>query len=918
MRRTVLATLWLGVAGWMLPAVAVAQTSDSVRVSGVVLDSNNAQPLPGVTVAAAGTSAAQATDLDGRYALMLSPGAHRLTFSLDGYQARSVEIDLSNRRQLEITTTLALGGFTEVVNVTGDVVDADTSTETAQLVERRRATVISDNLGGQEMRRNADSNAAAALQRVTGLSVVDNQHVFVRGLGERYSHTTLNGASVPSTQPERRVVSLDLFPAGLLDSVSIVKSYTPDRPAEFAGGLVEIVPARLPNRSTFNVGYEWGGNSATLGEPVFDYAGGRTDWLARDDGRRALPAMVPARRVIRGGIFTPDVGFSREDLQRFGEAFENLWDPAARDGRGNNQWSAVYGNRWGRVGALASLYQSQKPQYRDEVQRYFRVESGEGLTTFSDYAYRAYEVKSSLAGVLNVGYQLNPNNRVGFQGFSTNSGSRETRQFEGFNADAARVLRNTRLMWVEENLTNGQVTGEHLFTSLSHSRLEWRASVGRSNRDEPDLRETLYEETGGRFLLADESQSGYRMFNDLDETSYDLGASWSFPVTKWNGLPMSVKVGPQYSRRERDFASRRFRFVPLDVIGLDLSQSPQALFAPENIGSRFELREETRATDFYNAEQEVASVYGMADVALSAAWRVIGGARLERFTQRVDTFDLFDADFDDDPDVIRAENRATDVFPAVNLVYAVRQDQNVRFGVSQTVNRPEFRELAPFEFTDIVGGRAVVGNPGLTQSRIQNYDVRWEWFPRAEEVVAASFFYKRFGDPIERFVEPTAQLRTSFQNADSARNAGVEIEARKRIAPALLVGGNYTFVDSSISLTASQTNVLTTLERPLAGTSKNLFNGYVEGRTGGFSARLLVNVFDDRIVDVGSLGLPDIFEAGRTTLDLVAQQRLGPVTLRIAADNLTDSPVEYLQGDQVQRSFKYGRTVSFQFGFSAF
>jgi len=177
-------------------------------------------------------------------------------------------------------------------------------------------------------------------------------------------------------------------------------------------------------------------------------------------------------------------------------------------------------------------------------------------------------------------------------------------------------------------------------------------------------------------------------------------------------------------------------------------------------------------------------------------------------------------------------------------------------------------------------------------------------------VISAGAFYKNFNEPIERFVEPTAQLRTSFQNAESARNIGIELEARKRILPALMVGGNYTFVDSAITLAPSQTNVLTSLERPLAGASRHLLNGFVEARVGALTARGLVNYFDDRIADVGSLGLPDILEKGRTTFDFAAQYQLRRLSFRLSADNLTDEPIQYTQGGNVQRRYTPGRTVA--------
>jgi outer membrane receptor protein involved in Fe transport len=227
---------------------------------------------------------------------------------------------------------------------------------------------------------------------------------------------------------------------------------------------------------------------------------------------------------------------------------------------------------------------------------------------------------------------------------------------------------------------------------------------------------------------------------------------------------------------------------------------------------------------------------------------------------------------------------------------------------SQTVNRPEFRELAPFEFTDIVGGRAVVGNPNLERSLIRNVDLRWEWFGDAEEVLSASAFLKQFDKPIERIVQATSQLRTSFANAKSARNIGLELEARKRLSDMVLVGANYTFVDSSIEIDTTSTDTLTSLERPLAGTSKHIFNGLFEARLPIVTARVLYNRFSDRIADVGSFGLPDIVEEGRASLDLALSKSVGRLRLRFSAENLTDPEIRFLQGS----------SNMFQIGFSAF
>jgi len=529
------------------------------------------------------------------------------------------------------------------------------------------------------------------------------------------------------------------------------------------------------------------------------------------------------------------------------------------------------------------------------------------------------ETSATLSTLVNAGWALNELNQVSVQTFTTDKGERETRTFEGYNDDISRVIRNSRLLWREENIRSVQVSGDHVFPGASNSRVDWRVSFARSNRDEPDIREVLYEEIGGNFQLADESQSGFRMFNDLDEDTTEVALNWTIAFTGPRGLPAQLKVGPSYQKRQRDFSSRQFRLAPLDVRNFDLTRSPEELFSPQNIGPRFELIENTRPTDAYSAEQRVGAFFAMVDMPVSLRSRLVAGVRIENFREQVDTFDLFDVDLNEDRDVQRGEMEETDLFPAVNFVQDLGNNQNLRLSYSQTVNRPEFRELSPFEFTDIVGGRAVVGNPDLSRSLIQNVDVRWEWFPGAREVIAASMFYKHFDQPIERFVEPTAQRRTSYLNADSARNVGFELEARRALGGPFFGSANYTFVDSSITIPDLLTSVVTSLERPLSGTSKHLVNGQIEAQWPDFNARLLFNYVGDRIADIGVDKLPDIIEQGRSTLDFAASARLNErLSLRFAVDDIANREVRFLQADQEQLVYTPGRTISISLGFVGF
>ncbi|MGE3178961.1 MAG: carboxypeptidase-like regulatory domain-containing protein, partial [Vicinamibacterales bacterium] len=230
-------------------------TAPTVKITGTVRDEANAIPLPGLPVEVVGTGQVVYTDVDGRYVVDVPAGEHELRVSMDSYQTKTVTITAGAERNITADIGLEMARFAESVTVTAATVDVQTSTAEAQLVERLNAQVITDNLGAQEMRSNNDSDAASAMQRVTGISIVDNQYVFVRGLGERYSNTQLSGATLPTTEPDKKVVPLDMFPSGLLDSVQVAKSYSPDKSAEFAGGLVQVTPIKLPNRPVADFSY---------------------------------------------------------------------------------------------------------------------------------------------------------------------------------------------------------------------------------------------------------------------------------------------------------------------------------------------------------------------------------------------------------------------------------------------------------------------------------------------------------------------------------------------------------------------------------------------------------------------------------------------------------------------------------------
>jgi hypothetical protein len=907
-------------------------TSSTVRIVGVVRDETNAIALPGVPVEVVETKEVTYTDVDGRYVLHVPPGKHTLKITLEGYQERTITVDAAGRT-LTADVGLTMAKFSETVTVTAQAVDLQTSSAEAQLIERRQASIITDNMGSQEMRNNGDNDAAAAMTRVTGLSLVDNQFIYVRGLGERYSNTMLAGSVLPTTEPDKKVVPLDLFPTGLIDSVQVNKSYSPDRSAEFAGGLVQIVPMKLPNQPVLDFSYGVNVNSIATGKSIpLSPLGSRDAW-GYDNGARALPSVFPDQKIVRQGIYTPDVGFSPDQITEFGRALENRWLPSTRNGKPGQNWSATLGNRFGgKLGVVASISHQYRENYIEEDRGFFRIADSGELENASPYHIQTGTQRAQLGIVGNLSYQFTPSQRINFENFYTHSGRDEGRFFQGENLDNAREYRNYRLQFIEEGLFANAIGGEHFFQNASNSRLDWRVNFARATRDEPDLRETLYErvasavgtpETTTPFTYADESQSGFRMFNALDDDTTDAQFNWAVFNTA-GGRPTQYKFGVSYIDRSRDFRSRRFHFIPITSQKADSGNllfdnrlGPEQLFVSSNIGTAFRFNEETRPTDAYAGEQRTASGYGMVDVAFAARTRLVVGARVEDFDQTVttqDPFGLFARE-------VQASNKNTDVFPSVNFVQGVGEQSNLRFSYSTTVNRPEFRELAEFEFTDVIGNRAVKGNANLKRALIRNVDARWEMFTGSRSILAASAFYKHFDSPIERVVIAAANPIATFQNSDSARNFGLELEAGHQFGSHFYFNANYTYVDSKITLLPAQLGVQTSAERPLAGQSNNLFNLTAEYFIGGFSTRVLFNYFGDRISDVGANEAPDIIEQGRGSLDLVFSHRVRGLNIRVNLENLNDPDYLFTQTlttDETQRLFRIGRTVSVSFGYNLF
>jgi outer membrane receptor protein involved in Fe transport len=914
-----------------VPLRGLAQ-SGTGKVVGVVYDSQGGDVLRKATIEVVGVDGRTvATGVDGDYTLELPAGTYTVKYSFENFTPQAAEIVVVAGRTAEHNVVLVPVGAGESVDV---VAGSDSDTITATLEQRKSMSSISDIVGREQIAEDTRSTLDGVIVRVPGVTVNDDGVAVTRGMDVRYGLQTLNGATVPTPDPERKQLSLELIPAKLLQSAAVLKSFTPDQPGEFSGGLIRLETVEVPANTTLSMSYQIGFNSVTTGKEFLTSGGGAADFFGYGAGQRGLPETVPlGERIFPSNPFTPG-GFSRAQLQTIGRSFDNAFMPERIDAFPSQNFNVAAGRRWGKFAAVAAFGFKNELQTRNEVRNFFAVDSSDDLIPITNYDYTSGTVTSRLGLTGNLTYEIDGDNKIFFKNFYSNQADNEARVFEGFQNDRSTDLRNFRLRYVQEQLYSGQLSGRHALGFLGDTIAAWRYTYSRAVLDEPDLREALYELNPfvGEFTYLPQNQSLFHLFNEMRENmrepAVDLSKFWFA-----NGITISGKIGGSFINRDRVFDSRRFIYVPRgSLAGLDLTAAPEELLAIDNIRptNGFEISEETRSTDHYDALQNLTAGYAMLDMSWSR-WRLIGGARAERSIQRVNTFEPFRLNVP----TVTASLDNTDWLPSIGLVYTINPSaaswtMSVRGSFAKTVSRPQFRELSPFEFTDVTGGRSSVGNPDLVRTRIDNWDVRYEIFPSSGELLAVSFFYKDLAKPIEQVVLPGANYVTTFQNADRATNKGIELEVRKNLGfladwlQTASVYSNYTFVSSDVTLTREQGLVVTSLERPLVLQSRHVFNTILshEWTRWDFESRALFNYTGDRLTDVGTLGLPDIVEQGRPTLDLSFAKRFGgerrPWAVEVELENLLNRSVDFRQGSETFRVYREGREVSVGVSYSFF
>ncbi len=942
---------------FLLVLITVPLLAQTGKIAGTVVDAQTGEAVIGCNIIVEGTSMGAAADINGKYQITNVPvGKYNLVFSSIGYAKKTVTGVIINTDEVtKIDLTLETESFqTEDVVVTAKAVQ---NTEASLLIKRQKSANVSDAVSSEQFKKTGSSNAADAVKQVVGASVVDGKYVFVRGLGDRYTSTQLNGAEIPSVDPYRRGGSIDMIPSGLIDNIQAVKSFTPDKPGNFSGGSVDIATKDFPDKFTFDFSAsseyntELSFNNNGLGAPSSS-----TDWLGFDNGMREIPD------ILNGTLWEPNVGKAQTDDELAREidvvtkSFSDVMVPTRKTIPVSQSYSLSFGNQiplFGNpFGFLASLTykNSNGGHINGELNRWSRGVADPNKNQL-DVVLDLNDTQTSnevlLGGIVKGSYKFHPNHIISINGLYNQNGISTAKYVYGsfpYDQPADWTYEARSIQYQERTMGSIQLDGEHSFPEILGVRLNWKASHISSDQNEPDLRyfynyvtpDTVY---GIKSNLAPE-----RYFRKTAELQNEYQMDLAFPFTQWSGNTGSFKFGGLYSDKDREFRERRFVYSPVNQIGtyyrrengnLDILFSDKYLgwTGSDTLGNGtilntmpIYIQETNQISSNYDGSNIIRAIYAMIDLPIFSDLRLIGGARYETTYMTV---------ISQNPNADNGKIDTKDLLPSVSLVFNAVENMNIRFSYGKTLARPNFREIAPFKNYDFNGGDSYIGNPALERTLIDNYDLRWEWFSRPGEIYSVSLFYKKFYNPIEAKILDGVNKIISWTNVPTAEVRGIELEARKNLdfidnsLSNFIFGGNFSYIWSEVDIDSKELEGIREYEpnasstRPFQGQSPYLINLYLnfEDNNNDWMASIYYNVFGKRLATVGSVGAPDVYEKPFNMLNASVSKKLfDNLSIKVTAKNLLNSSVEQIQefkgNEYIYKSYKIGSGISAELKYS--
>jgi len=919
-------------------------------------------PAIAESVYIAGSGISLRTDASGEATLTLPRGRYRTQIAeqtanlrVVGGLTRAVSIIIDEEGE---TMQIAAPEIEEVFVV------ASFDPSGLEVSERDTANIV-DTIGVELLTRFSDSDVAASVVRVPGISVQDDKYVFIRGLGGRYVSSTLNNATMPSTNPSKRTVPLDLFPSNFVNQLDIKKTFLPYMPGESTGGNLVINTKTFPDDRILGLSLQGGYTTDLTGDTVFvDPMDGDFDAIGWDDGtRNEDPALAVISDFLSSGVAIdsqtgesfPLDDYTAGELRRIGailikDGFDPDFESATPDAKVGLNFGNLFLLENSELGVYAAANYSNEWSKREDGERYTYESEGEIADNF---LYRQYTNTIEANGLISIGWN------VGDSTFEWNTvASRVTEsQLErsvGQEGDEFQALLRQTIQWEERQYLSTQVLGSHFLNDTGSLFLEWQATVSQAERYAPDRREYDFSATQSAtdpeglkaqydFQKANDQQASLfngfilepgtiiRRYDDLVDDNADISADLTWDVYDSGASYGQLKAGFQLIYRERESESATYGFnvnqVRDDLLRTSNLLVSDVVYTCDGTASRSGCEaggqggissspntglvfvDKTLASDSYDAELEYNSGYLMYDHTFDSVWQVILGGRYETYEQTTNTFSL-----QGDRGAVQSVIDEDSFLPSLGINWFINDDHQLRLAVSQTVARPDFKEAANATFYDNEFNFRVRGNPFLEISDIINADLRWEWYLSEMDSLSVAVFYKDMDKPIERVVQAasgTAGNSRTFQNSDSAELYGLEVDGRFEFE----IGDGYDqtfFVSFNAAFIESEVSAENQEDRALQGQPEytaNLIFGY-DHVSAGHQLTVLLNQNGKSIADVGVSGQPDVFLEPRLDLNVVYRFDISDsLTLKAKLENLLDDEVEYTQGGQVFQIYNRGPSI---------
>ena len=863
------------------------------KVAGKVLD-DRGELLTGATIKVVSgtqrlTGSGTATGLDGDFSLDLPAGTYTLEVGFIGYQTQRVtDVKVVAGRNTPLDVKLE-AGRTELEEV---VITATYNQASAQGLYARQKSIaaMSDGVSGDMIKKTSDNNVAQTLRRVSGVTIDNGKYVTVRGMSERYNNVQLNGASLPSTEPNRRNFAFDVIPTGLVDNVTISKTFTPDLIGEFTGGLVEVNTLAVPDKRFLNLSVGSGWNSVSTGKDFLSNQRFDADWFRGEIDQRKW--------------YT---GRTEEETQ------QNIINAGKKNTYGLGKYTAQPLQNYSLTAGIpfdlgkSSLGVVAAVTYRHEENKEDILEghmvTGDSIIQFPDKGSHRYKAVTTVGAVANVGWQM-PGHSVTWRNLFNNRFSHTNHQrfihkaYEGYRFVDQYSVPLVSSLW------QTQLDGKH---DLFGGKLiaTWNGSYNNITRTNPDDRFIIggivgespdgasFIDWGQSTSFANELGTGHIMYSNLNEIKKNVAVNIEYPFVV-SGNRQSLKAGYMGSFRDATFEQQYLKAMggSGSLRGLSIKDYFDPGFFENNILRYVVSGMQGKTADYYEGTQDIHAGYLMGDFGFWKKLRLIGGVRMEKTDMAVTTQIYENTVGGGIVDSTITINR-TDWLPAATLIYSITPELNVRASYGKTLARPDFRELSRSSYFNVDDRVWVAQWFNIEQSYTHNYDLRLEWYPRPGEVLSASYFQKKFIKPVEMILRiQTDQVNYDLipMNLDESVAKGFEVNWRKSlgfIAPAtrflsdLYLTGNYTWMKANVKYNVQQLlnpNIENhdpqyDRDRPLQGLSPYTLNLGLAYEGAVVGAAVNYNRNGRKLVLAGEFGYDDQFENPRDVLDIQISAR---------------------------------------------